>query len=362
MISGTAGVTNAGVGRELVHGLPPSLSTLSLVGEGNGVGMLRTATGGLAFGASLAEQATFIPTAPPLTIFALIVNRSDNAGLRHIVRSVGDTGSSWTFQMNYFSGQIGLTRWGIADQQSTTLGAVPNGGAVSSLGMTHDGTTVRFMLNGRFQSLASGGFNAASGAVLSQFMTDADNVALHVVYLWTRALTDAEMLLLDRDPWAPIRPRTRRTAGAASALTGMTRVSQVAAEVLQSPVAPLRVSQLVTEVLVPVVGATRVSQMLLEVLVADTTTGRFRASALAAEVLRDTDPAARVSALLAEVLRSPDAMLRVSALCAEVLRAPDPAVRFSALCAEILVAPAALSVPLTGQLFPRGSPLPFPYT
>lgn len=361
MVSGPMSASNTGVGRELVRGLAPTLSSLSLVGEANGVAVSRTGTGGLSFGSSLAEQATFIPTAPPLSVFAFVVNRTNNSGVRHIVRSVGHTAGSWTFQMSYGAGQIGLTRWGIADQLSTTLGAVPNNGAASSIGMSHDGASLRLMLNGRFQSLASGGFNVATGNVLSQFATDLDSTSLHVVYLWTRALSDAEMLLLDRDPWAVVRPRRSVLGGVSSGLTGMSRVTQVVAEILAQPDPNLRLTQVVAEVLVPQVATPmRVTQAIAEVLVRQVSgTGRVRLTQALAEVLTLGSPSLRATQIVAEALVAADADLRLTQMVAEVLVASNPALRFTQVISEVLVSTAALTPTHTGQLFPRGSPPPF---
>jgi hypothetical protein len=347
------------VGRELVHGWNTIDSQYSLTGEANGVAMVRTDTGGSRFVSTLADQAKYIPDAVPFSVFAFLVRRGSNNGLQDIVRSVGDTGSGWTFQLSYGSGQLGLTRWGIADNITTTLGAVPSGGAQNAIGLTLDGTTARFFLNGRFENVASGSVNLPSGgATVPQVGNTLFDVSLHVVYLWNRVLSDGEMLRLQQDPFAPIRPRN--TVYDVAALTGTARATQIVGEVLSSPTPGLRATQIVLEALIPQVGRTRATQIVLEAItLAAAGTGHARITQALSEVLWSPAPSARATQIVLEVLSSPTVTARVTQLLLEVLTTPTPGARATQSLLEVLVQPAALTPTHTGQLFPRGSPLPF---
>jgi len=151
-----------------------------------------------------------LPSQGPFSVFVFGVNRGSSS-IQALV-SIGGTGvSGWGLELSYGSSQIGLTRWGLDDWPTTTLGAVPTKEPVT-IGMTHNGSVARFSLNGRFESITTGNPNAYSGSAgIALGMTStgtlpAEDFAMHCCYLWERVLSDAEMLALTWDPWLPIRP------------------------------------------------------------------------------------------------------------------------------------------------------------
>jgi hypothetical protein len=191
-------------GRELVSGTNNNLAGgVTLRGEASGPA-LWSVNAGMNFDNSP------LPTAVPFSCFSFLVNRGTTA-LQSLVGLTTTGTSSWTFQLSYGSGQLGLTRWGIADNPTVALGAVPTGGAASCVGMSLDGTTARFFLNGRFENVASGAVNVPTGTIgnsafhtlLGSAIVDA---GVHVLYVWNRVVTDAEFLQLMQDPWALVRP------------------------------------------------------------------------------------------------------------------------------------------------------------
>lgn len=204
-----ASATTAGTfvrcGREIVQGRSNRFAGgVVLAGEACGPA-LKSVASGIAVDSKM-------PHAPPLSCFAFLVNRDTVPGNFQAVcgDKHGGVGGAWTFQLSYGAGQLGLTRWGLGDNPSTTLGAVPVAGAHSVVGMAWDGSTARFFLNGRFQSVASGGANGSTSGETAFFMRDAGNAptnaSFYVVYVWSRIVLDDEFLFLLQDPFALVRP------------------------------------------------------------------------------------------------------------------------------------------------------------
>lgn len=200
-----SGATGVRTGRELVQGWSNSFGAAANV-QGEACGpAIRTVNSGIAV-------ASKMPHGPPLSCFAFLVNRDTN--ISNIQAIVGDkqggAGGAWTFQLSYGSGQLGLTRWGIADNATTVLGAVPVGGAHSVVGLAWSSTNARFFLNGRFENVASGAANGNTAGLSGYFMRDSSNgctnASFYVVYVWERLLSDGEFLRLMQDPWALVRP------------------------------------------------------------------------------------------------------------------------------------------------------------
>lgn len=193
-------------GRELVKGSSNTLAGgVVLRGERNGVS-LHSVAAGLTFGAA----SSALPTAVPFSCFAFLVNRG-GTGIQSLINASGVTGGGWTFQLSYGAGQLGITRWGIADSPTVALGAVPTGGAVSCVGLAMDGTNARFFLNGRFENVAAASVNAPTGGQFRNVfhrngLTPTDNCALHIAYVWSRVVRDNEFMELMQDPWAIVRP------------------------------------------------------------------------------------------------------------------------------------------------------------
>jgi hypothetical protein len=355
--SGSGGVLG-GI-RELLHNGFPTAGYATYAGEANGPASNTAAGAGVHFG-----LAPFMPTAAPISAFSFLVRRDSSATIQSLVGNGAASAGGWTFQLNYGAGQIGLTRWGIADNASTTLGAVPNtGGASSCVAMSLDGSNVRFFLNGRFQTVASGSLNAPSSNNLGVGRNNGSlqalvNTSIHVVYVWARTLSDNDMLALYQDPWLPL--RLRQSVYEASALTGRQRVTQALAEAMMAPEPALRVTQGVLEVMVPQGGRIRVTQDVLEVmLLAASGTGRLRVSGALAEVMTSPSPSLRATQIVLEALVQATPFLRVTQSVGEIMLAPVPVLRVTQSALEAMVQPAALSVPLTGLLYPRGSVPPF---
>lgn len=162
------------------------------------------------------------PTSGPFSVFAHLVRRDGSTNIQSLFGNGALGAGGWTFQLNYGSGEIGFTRWGIADHPSSTLGPVANDyRGASSVALAYNGTTVRLMRDDRFQSIATGGLNApsANNASIGRNAAGSNplvNCAIHVLYCWTRLVDDVEFQMLDADPWLPIRPRVRNPAALAS--------------------------------------------------------------------------------------------------------------------------------------------------
>jgi hypothetical protein len=190
-------------GRELVRGNANTHpGGVRLAGEANGIA-LRSVSAGMAFDSKLPSQV-------PYSCFAFLVKRSSPGSIESLISCTGSGGGGWTFQVNYGSGQLGLTRWGIADQPTTVLGAVPTLTPVC-VGMSHNGTTARFFMQGRFENLASGSNAAQSGSQLNHLFHQNGSAAtadtsVYVAYAWNRVLSDGEFFALNQDPWAVVRP------------------------------------------------------------------------------------------------------------------------------------------------------------
>lgn len=382
MRAGIAGSGSA-IGYELVNGLSPTVQGgLILRGEANGPSMNSTGEA-LGFSTTAATVAKFIPNAVPFSVFAFVVNRGSTTGQSLIGNGYLGNGG-WTFQLAYPSGtgNIGLTRWGIADNPTTTLGAVPTAGAASCMGVTLDGTTARFFLNGRFENVASGSVNTPSSTGLGyQVGANSNGVApltdcsIHVIYVWNRVVSDSEMMRLYQDPWLPLRMQrmahepivastdlivTQAVLEAMHQPDPAARVSQVIGEVMRSPDPALRATQVVLEAMVPQYGIARVTQAVLEVMVSQASgTGRARISQALLEVMHEPSPSVRATQIVLEAMRDAAPALRASQLALEVMRFGDPTLRVSQVALEVMRQPGLVSVPLTGQLFPRGSVPPF---
>jgi hypothetical protein len=328
--------------RELLRGLYPTAGSATYRGEANGPSSNCAASGG-SFSNSYP-----LPTTAPISVFSFLVRRDSSATIQHLIGNGALSAGGWSFQLNYGSGQIGLTRWNSGDTVSTTLGAVPNtGGQASCVAFSYDGTNCRFFLNGRYQTVASGSLVAPSNNVISvgrnvSSLNALVNTSIHVIYVWARTLSDGEMLALYRDPWAPIRPRVSVYDGS-SVSTTVARVTQAALEAL---------------IALPV--QTRTTQVLVEALIAaPSTPSTARISSLVLEALTQPDATARLTQLALEVLHQPTPGVRATQVDLEALTQPDPTARITQLSLEALVQVGALTPTYTGQLFPRGSPPPF---
>lgn len=204
--SGGGGILGGTV--ELLHQGQPTAGYATLKGEAHGPAANTAAGAGVHF----LNIGSYMPTTAPFSAFSFLVRRDSSAAIQSLVGNGAFAAGGWTFQLNYGSGQIGLTRWGVGDNPSTTLGAVPNtGGQASCVAMSYDGSNVRFFLNGRYQTVASGSVNAPSNNNLGVGRNNASvqalvNTSIHVVYVWARTLSDGEMMTLYLDPWLPIRP------------------------------------------------------------------------------------------------------------------------------------------------------------
>lgn len=367
---------------EVVHNKRTNQGSIGDYGiEGYAAGPAMSVTGAPLTGLFTANSAKWGPAVgAAFSVFAFVLNRSTSTAFQALIGN-GFTGSGgWTFQTSYNNGKLGMTRWGVGDDATTTLPVVPNDRTTpAGIGVSYRaGGPARFFQNGQFEQLTSGNM---AGAGIGDFVIGRTSsgglvgMGIHVIYMWNRAISDGEFLRLYADPFGPIRPRMRRRAGAgASTVLSVSQVaretlwsidpelhaSQLLREAIHSPDVELYLSQIVREVLIPQYGLMSVSQIVREVLVSDASgTGRLRASQLVREALQSPDPELALSQIVREAVRSPDVAVRFSQVLREVLFAPDASVRMSQIVREVLVAPAALSVPLTGQLFPRGSPLPF---
>lgn len=343
-------------GRELVHGFTPTVQGgVALGAEANGP-VLRCVNAGLGFATTATIIAKMIPTAAPFSVFAFVARRDTSVAIQSLVGNGYLGNNGWTFQLNYGAGEIGLTRWGIADNKSTTLGAVPNtGGQASAVGMALDGSNVRFFLNGAFQTVTSGSVNAPTSSgtgyqvgVNSIGNAPLVNTSVHVLYVWNRVLSDEEMLALWRDPWAPLRPDdvspfVTVAAGSATVFPGAGQLLLTGYEP-STGTAEVRVTQAGVKVLVSLSSGG---------------TADARITQAGAKVLAVPDPAARITQAGVKVLVAPTAAARVTQAGVKVLIATDVTARVTQAGVKVLVQRAPISVPLTGLLFPRGSVPPF---
>lgn len=145
-----------------------------------------------------------LPLVPPMTLFGQVYMR---AGFSGKLFSTGYlfSGGGYTFQMNYGSANLGLTRWGIADHPTSLI--VPTS-QESSVALAWDGTTARFMLNRTFenQSIASNTSLAGFGfGCDANFASGSTGIAVFVGYAWDRVLNDDELGELREDPWRVVR-------------------------------------------------------------------------------------------------------------------------------------------------------------
>jgi hypothetical protein len=131
MPTGVTGVgTGLQFGYELVIGTPATAGTnIVYRGEAHGpaIGFVNSGT---AFATPTGQP---LPNAGPISCFAFLVRRDTSTSIQTLMGNSRGTGTGgWSFQLNYGAGQIGLTRWGAADNPSTTLGAVPNTSGAAS--------------------------------------------------------------------------------------------------------------------------------------------------------------------------------------------------------------------------------------
>lgn len=113
------------------------------------------------------------------------------------------------------------------------------------------------------------------------------------------------------------------------------RVSQLAAQWLESSVPTARISQLAANVIADDDAQARISQ-------------------LAADVLADDDPRVRASQLAALVLWE-SANARMSQICAQIVADDDPRIRATQLCAQVLLdypTPPSPGFTMSDLLFP----------
>jgi hypothetical protein len=160
---------------------------------------------GLGDGAIGAGGDPSMPHQAPFSVFVYLYAR-DLSGNQAIV---GDHGggflNGWTFRLVQGSGQLGFTRWGIADEPSSLN---PTANAHNAIGISHDGTTNRFFLNGQFQNVSSGQPSAGAGpcTMMGDQATWVLDSSIYVAYVWARTLSDEEFTLLYQDPWLLVRP------------------------------------------------------------------------------------------------------------------------------------------------------------
>lgn len=173
---------------------------LGIRGEARGVAVWPATSG-----AGVLMPQDTAPRMPPLTVFAQIVRRDNVSDFQPLLSSGG-----WTFQLNYASGQLGLTRWGVGDHPTTVLGAVPQN-VESSVALAWDGTTARFMLNRQFENKSAGNpsnLGTATGFLsYTNWVQGSVNTSVFVCYAWSRVLSDNELLELVDDPWRVVRPQ-----------------------------------------------------------------------------------------------------------------------------------------------------------
>lgn len=160
-----------------------------------------------ALGFFTAPNISRLPDQPPLTVFAFIVNRGSTAIQVLFGHRLG--GSGWSMALSYGSGQLGITRWGVADHPTSGM-VVPTGGAHSCVGVSWASGTARFFVNGKFENLSIA--SPITAAATDQLFADGqsgfatENCACYVAYAWDRALSDAEIMRLHQDPFVLVRP------------------------------------------------------------------------------------------------------------------------------------------------------------
>jgi hypothetical protein len=296
-------------------------------------------------GGGLTSASLRFPHTAPFSVFACVFKRNSTASIESLIGDGALANNGWTFQLNYGLGEMGMTRWGLGDPKATALGAVPTF-IPCGIALSYDGSTCRFFLNGKFLDVAAGSIN--TGALTPRIGANGLGAAglsatsIHIIYVWNRLLRDGEVRELWRDPWAGVRPRGS-VHDVSGASTTIARITQAALEALiQLPV------------------QTRATQVLVEALIAaPSTPSTARLSSLVLEALTQPDATARLTQLALEVLHRPTPGVRMTAVDLEALTRPDPTARFTQLSLEALVQVGALTPTYTGQLFPRGSPLPF---
>lgn len=208
-----ANTGTSGRGRELMRGLSNTKNGCVLRGEAQGVA-LSTATGfGVGLVTSLAELNALIPSQPPFSAFAYLLNRDTSSSIQCLVGCGAPGASGWSFQFSYGAGHnLGLTRWGVGDAQSSlawTVNGLPNACGI----VVDGGSTFRFFLDGRFATTASAGITSptqANSFIISGNTSGTQglqNASIYVVYVWSRALQDNEMMALRSDPWRLVRPQ-----------------------------------------------------------------------------------------------------------------------------------------------------------
>lgn len=349
-----AGGTSASVGSrrliELLHGVPTiqGSTDFGTVGQATGLGLLvsnNPSTGILA--TNSAKWGPAVGAA--FSVFCYGTRIDSTAALQALIGNGFSGFGGWTLQLNYGAGQLGMTRWGVGDDASTTLGTVPNNGTPSGLGVAYAaGGPARFFLNGQFQQVASGNM---TGAGIGDFVIGRTSsgglrgFTIQVLYLWNRVLSDGEFRRLYADPYGPIRPR--RTAALMAG--GSATVTPGTGALTLTGYAP------------GVSGAQlRVTQVGLKVLVSDAvSTAAIRATQAGVKALVVDTPDLRVTQAGVKALLQDTADLRVTQAGVKALAVDDPDLRVTQVGVKVLVAPSALSVPLTGLLFPRGSVPPF---
>jgi hypothetical protein len=208
---------------ELLHGVQTNVGAGANFGiEGRPSGPVLSVTGGPLAGLSATNSQRWGPAVgADFSVFSYLIRYDSSATLQALIGNGFSGSGGWTFQLNYTTGRIGLTRFGVADDATTAaLGTVPNDGLTpSTIGVAYKaGGPARFFLNGLFEQLASGNM---TGAGIGDFVIGRtssgglQSAAIYVIYMWNRALADGEFLSLQRDPFGPIRPAERwMTAGA----------------------------------------------------------------------------------------------------------------------------------------------------
>lgn len=174
-----------------------------------------------------------------------------------------------------------------------------------------------------------------------------DNANYGCVLLYDRQLSPGAIKRLSRDPWTPFRPALPQPVVlAASGAASVT--PDVGALTLTG--FPPSVSG----------AALRVTQAGIKVLVSDAvSTAAIRSTQAGIKALVVDTPDLRVTQAGVKALLADDADLRVTHAGIKALAVDDPDLRVTQAGVKVLVAPSALSVPLTGLLFPRGSVPPF---
>lgn len=149
-------------------------------------------------------------TTNPFSAFAFIVPRASGA---QVVVNYGDGAgggaTGWGLQSDDGAGKLGMVLWAVAAYSSTL--ASPSLNVPACIGCSYNGSSVRFFVNGRFDSVnTSTPVNYTGKIVILSGRAGHDALftgSMHTAYIWKRAITDAEMLTLYRDPWAIVRSR-----------------------------------------------------------------------------------------------------------------------------------------------------------